>query len=706
MQGDIEFEGRTIRLKEIQARHGDVHLQLDGRVTNAGPQTSIDFRVTSQDMRFDEDLYQSLSEKVKRAWYDFTPEGLAEVDYHYWQTPDGEEGKELTLELKNVAATYKHFPYPLKNLTGKVILRPQQLLIEDVLASYDDGSQIKVVGRVLQREETETVFDVLIQGKDIPVDQQLIQALPEKYGAFFDHLQVDAIDAVSDFDVTVFPDKADKRFLGYSAGIEVKGAAFRYDGFPLPMTEVELAATVTEDVVRLDSFRAQTESGPIHIGQSRLWSQGAEPNRPGVCLALDLKNFDLNETFWDAVDSDALGKLGNFNIRGRVDAKGQLAVNAPKPEQGENDLVIDFRDNPLTWDNSVVGQTSGRLHIRDDGVIFSNFEVVDISPESLPKKHLSERTGRLLSQINPKGKVAIHLKEGFLKTGPRGPEQIDVHAKITANNLSFGEPNIVSGLVGNVQEHFVFDFDSGNLQTTTHYDINQFVFRDRVVTNLSGDLVFDPNSMQLESHEFTATLYDGDVSGTLRVNLPPDEAPGYQLELNYEGVDIQKLLSAVGKTPPQQSSRGSASGRLALEGEIADFSTSRGIFRTEAVDLKMGRQSLLGKILTAVQLKQPEDFVFRQIDVDAAVLGPELIFNQIRMDGNPLIFQGTGRVNIQSRQVELDLASWNRKSEETILDTLARGIGSALWKVEVRGTLDTPEVDAVYLSVLKQPLAF
>jgi hypothetical protein len=329
--------------------------------------------------------------------------------------------------------------------------------------------------------------------------------------------------------------------------------------------------------------------------------------------------------------------------------------------------------------------------------------VEDISPESLPKEHLSEKTGRLLSQIDPKGKVGIHLKDGFLKTGPQGPEQVDVQAKITANNLSFGEPNIISRLDGNVQGHFVFDFDSGNLQTTTRYDINQFFYQDRVVTNLSGDLVFEPNSMQLESHEFNATLYDGDVSGTLRVNFPPDVAPGYELGLDYEDVDIQMLLAAGEKTL-QQSGQGSASGRLALEGEVADFSTSRGIFQTQAVDLKMGRQSLLGKILTAVQLKQPEDFVFSEINVDAAVLGPELIFDQIRMVGNPLIFQGTGRVNIQNRQVELDLASWDRKSEETILDTLARGIGSALWKVEVRGTLDTPEVGAVYLSVLKQPL--
>jgi len=356
MQGNIEFEGRTIRLKQIQARHGDVHLLLDGRVTNAGSQTSIDFRVSSQDMRFDKDLYQSLSERVKKAWYDFTPEGLTKVDYHYWKTPDGEEEKTLTLELKNASATYKHFPYPLKNLTGKVVLEPQQLLIEDVLASYDNGGQIEVDGRVLQQEETEPVFDVHIRGKDISVDQQLIETLPPRYGTFFEHLQTDEIDALADFNVTVFPDKADERFLDYSAEIKVKADAFRYDDFPLQITDVNLVATVTEDVVLLDSFQAQTESGSIYIGKSQLWSQGAEPNQPGICLALDLKGFDLNKTFWDAVDQDARRKLGKLGIRGRVDATGQLAVNTPTAECNINGLVIDCSDNPLTWNDVVLGR--------------------------------------------------------------------------------------------------------------------------------------------------------------------------------------------------------------------------------------------------------------------------------------------------------------------------------------------------------------
>ncbi|OQY04974.1 MAG: hypothetical protein B6I25_06300 [Planctomycetales bacterium 4572_13] len=706
MQGDIEFAGRAIRLKQIQARHGDIHLLIDGGVANFGPEASIYFRVTSDDMRFDDDLYQSLSAKAKKAWYDFAPEGLAETDYYFERMPDGQEKKEVSLKLKNMSAIYKHFPYPLKNLTGKIVLRPGELFIEDVLTNNDNRGQIKVVGRVLQREETESVFDVHILGKAIPVDRQLIRALPKKYGAFFDPLEMDEVEAVADFVVTVFPDKADKRFLDYSAEIGVEADAFSHDEFPLPMTDVELTATVTENVVLLKSFLAQTESGPIRIGKSQLWSQGADPNRPGICLDLDLKGFDLNEPFWAAVGQEMRGKLGNLGLRGRVNATGQLAVNVPKAECAANDLIIDCNDNPLTWNDAVLGRANGRLHIRDDRVTFSGFEVADIPLASLPKERLSENAAGVLTQIDPKGKVSIYLEDGLLKIGPNGPEQIDVHAKVNADELSFGQTDAVSGLGGDCQGHFVFDFETRRWQALVHYDIDQFTYRDRLVTGLSGDLVFDPNSMQLASEGFTAALYDGGVIGNLGIILQPDELPRYQLELNYDGVNIQMLLAAGEKMPSQGVMQGVAAGRLALEGDIGDFSTSRGTFETVVVDLEMGRQTLLGKILTAVQLKRPENFVFSEIDVSAAILGPELVFNHIRMLGSPLIFYGQGKVNFQSRQIDMELASWDQKngSEKTILEALTRGIGSALWKVQVRGTLDTPEVDAVYLSVLKQPL--
>ena len=54
----------------------------------------------------------------------------------------------------------------------------------------------------------------------------------------------------------------------------------------------------------------------------------------------------------------------------------------------------------------------------------------------------------------------------------------------------------------------------------------------------------------------------------------------------------------------------------------------------------------------------------------------------------------------------MELAAWDRGSKEhqNIQDVLARVIGSALWKIEIHGDVDGPDVEAVYLSVIKQPL--
>ncbi|MHC5173049.1 MAG: hypothetical protein ACYSPJ_04725, partial [Planctomycetota bacterium] len=116
--------------------------------------------------------------------------------------------------------------------------------------------------------------------------------------------------------------------------------------------------------------------------------------------------------------------------------------------------------------------------------------------------------------------------------------------KVSADELSFGQTDSVSGLDGYCEGRFIFDFETGKQQAQVQYDIIQFVYRNRLVTELSGDLVLDPNSMQLVSEEFTASLCDGDVTGTLKMDLQPDKSPRYQLELKYESVDRSATILA------------------------------------------------------------------------------------------------------------------------------------------------------------------
>lgn len=707
MQGNIEFQGRVIQLQQLQARHGDVQLQLDGEVINTRPQMTIDICLTSENMRFDEDLYQSLPENIKKTWYDFTPQGQFAVEYCYQQETDGTEEKTLTLEFnKDASAIHKYFRYPLKNLTGKIVLKPGELHIKDVLANDEHAGHIKIFGRIIQHEDAEQVFDVHIQGRKIPLEPTLFQALPKKYDTFFRNIEDDKINGLTNFDVSVFPDKNDERFLDYSAQINVTADAFQYHQFPLLMTEPNLVVTVNQDTVLLNSFYAQSKSGPIRIEQGRLWSQGADPNQPGICLTLDLNNFDLDDMFWDSVGLQLRDKLDQFSLRGPIRAEGQLAINAPQAAASGIDLVVDCNDNALVWGDSVFGKVGGRVHIKDDRALFTDFEVSNLSLELVPKEFVPEKTERLFTQIDPQGTIDIYIKDGFFETARQKPKRADLYAEIRSRGLSLGEAEVVSGLKGYCGGHFAVDFETNDWQTTAHYHISQFMYRNRPVTDLIGDLVFDPNAMQLKSDGFVAKVCGGDATGNLRIHFQPNESPRYQMELTYHDVDVQQFMAAEGEEASRQISRGLAAGRFVLEGRLDDFSTSRGTFETKIADLKMGQQSLLGKVLTAVQLRQPQNFVFTEIDLSAAVLGPELVFNHLRMVGSPLVFYGQGKLNLQDRQIEMELASWNQSqgSEETILETLARGIGSALWKIQVRGTLDEPKVDAVYLSILKQPL--
>ena len=94
---------------------------------------------------------------------------------------------------------------------------------------------------------------------------------------------------------------------------------------------------------------------------------------------------------------------------------------------------------------------------------------------------------------------------------------------------------------------------------------------------------------------------------------------------------------------------------MVLVGRFDGLSQPRGKFTSKILDMKMGRQSLFGKVLTAVQFRRPEDFVFSKIDLSADVRGPELIFDRIRMVGNPLVFHGRGTLNLDSEELDLVL---------------------------------------------------
>jgi len=700
IQGDIELKGRTLYLNNLKGRHGDSILLVNGTVSNFGPQAEIDLRTTSESIRFDEDLYNALKDSAKRLWLAFKPQGAAGLDYRFRRAADGRKDAAVALHLKNASAVYNRIPYLLENLTGTIRIETGRILFENVRASYDDGRSILISGQAEQLQTEDPVFSVYVEGRRIPTDAALREALPEAAQALWNRLE---ISAAADFDIRIQSSPAAKEQFDYTAQVRLQGQRLLYKEFPLAIRDVQLSAEIADDRILLHRLEGRTDNGPVVLSGT-VYPAGRLPQQAGFCLELELRDFDLNEAFWNIAGIEQMP--GKFRLLGRVDVSGRLETNLPETECRGNDLIAVLKESRLAWEDTPLGRLQGRLRIQNETVKLTDFQWQAIPLESLPLDAAGRQVRALYAWARPKGQAGLVVHDGCVRmNSQRKPSGIELNAQVKLEGLSCGAAGQVSLGDGVFSGSAAGDFESQRWEVSGDYVINRLQYRHWLAEHVSGRAAYDPNTMRLKGSNLTAQLYDGAVSGEFQVNLAAGVQPGYLLKLDCQDVPVIKLLEARQPIEPQQQMQGLVSGSLTLQGDFQTPAEPRGRLTAAVVDMKMGRQSLPGKILTAVQLRQPEEFVFSRMDVAAVIRGAELILDDVVMVGQPLIFRGKGRLNLQSRQITMELTAWNRPpaQEDTFLDRLLRGMGAALWRVEVRGDMKDPVVQAVFLSVFRPP---
>jgi hypothetical protein len=105
-------------------------------------------------------------------------------------------------------------------------------------------------------------------------------------------------------------------------------------------------------------------------------------------------------------------------------------------------------------------------------------------------------------------------------------------------------------------------------------------------------------------------------------------------------------------------------------------------------------------------LDKPTDFIFSDITVESYLKGTKIIFEQVYMSGSSTVLQGSGSLNLASGEVDLDFTAFGNimTSEPSMLESLAKGLGSAVVKIEVHGDIDEPDIKVTTLPVFKTPL--
>ncbi|MBN1343270.1 MAG: hypothetical protein JXQ73_11355 [Phycisphaerae bacterium] len=187
--GHIELTP-TQSTARLRGKLNDAACEVVATVTNyAGPleEVGFDIELKADNIRLPEAKdpagarFIQQIEKVRNFFKDFDPHGRTDVDFHLIKSPGRDMGVLLrgTMTSRGCDASYRMFPYRLKNVTGTVRFAEDGIWLEDLAGQR--GSGLVVVSGHVDGPNWYTGFDLHIVGEGVPFDPELYRAVPEKF---------------------------------------------------------------------------------------------------------------------------------------------------------------------------------------------------------------------------------------------------------------------------------------------------------------------------------------------------------------------------------------------------------------------------------------------------------------------------------------------------------------------------------------------
>jgi hypothetical protein len=666
LTGRIDLTEKNAVLNNLRGRHGDTNVTLNGWSKDFGPNWKYQIQLTSDNMALDNDLYNALSAKQEKAWSYFSPSGLAAIDYRLSRWSQTNEKETLVVKLLGVEAAYRHFPYPLKNLSGRLLFAHDGVTVSDVI-SQANGCKITLNGKVTAYTTEQPIYDISVKAKDVPLDSTLFSSLSDKKGDFYNRLNMSGL---ADADIKIFTPElvtAERAVAGqdfgptsFIADVSLKKTSLSWglltekaDDFPLVISDVSAKTIITPDLIQIEDFTGRHNQALVSL-TGRIWP-GNEAQKPSYCLLLHAEQTELNDELISLMPQPLRKIVSELQPKGKVN----LTANLNKTDSGN------YPDYKITVDcpgNSI------------------NFE-----PFTYPVKNV---TGRLTITKN-----IITLE--------------DITATATDNTLITSNISTVkiNGRIMLADDAFSdrLELSAGNITFTA----DSLKIKGKSLTRLKADTYYDPSRKSWITKNLIADCYGGRLAGKFELKRSDEADLEYLLQVGFDNIDLKQFLSDTNLegAPRNNHTSGKMSGLLSVAGRTGESLPYIGRCRLLITDMQVGTLSPLAKPLYVLKLTEPKDFAFRQMLVDSYIKHNRLFLEQLDLSGKALAFNGSGWIDLQSRNADLVLFARGRRlaaAEPSILQSLTEGLGHAVVRMEVTGNVYDPQVTTTILPVVKE----
>ncbi|MFQ6035204.1 MAG: hypothetical protein ACE5NM_05075 [Sedimentisphaerales bacterium] len=648
--GQVDFTGNSAVLNNLSGKHGDVKVTFNGWSKDFGPNQQYQIQITSDNMALDDALQDALSTKQKELWSAFSPSGLAAIDYHLSRRSQTDKKKTLIVELLGAEATYRDFPYLLKNLSGKLSLGRDSITVSDVVSQIN-GGKITFNGKVAQWDTDRPIYYLSIKAHDISFDSTLARKLLAKQSDFYSRFDMTGL---VDAEVTIFTPTEKPGPTSFLADLALKRTSVKVNKLPLrspsarkPLVISDVSAKVilTPDSTSIKSFTGRYDQSLVSLAGGIWHTDKEQPSR--YHLSLNAEQIQLSDDLFGLLPTPVGKMISKWQPKGKINLSAHLNKAAGK-DQLDYQITVDclgdsvnfkqfaypLRDItgrltitnnkvklqnitarptdsvPVTMAPSVI-KVNGQIALADNTFSQGQFELSasDISFSEYLGDALPEGIAPSYQALSPTGRFDLNLEDVKIFKADDGEKYIDFTGTAKFKACHFNISGTRAELKAVLKTKGSYKIGSGFSDGQISLIAENLEIKGKSITSLTADVNYNRHLQSWEASNLIADCYGGRLAGKLQVTPADEGAWEYLLQVGFDNIDLRRFLAAPAKAEAESSqtshTSGTMSGSLSIGARIAPMSSvedrnggSRiGRCRLAIRDMQVGKLSPLAQLL-------------------------------------------------------------------------------------------------------------
>jgi hypothetical protein len=735
-----------LTIKHAEGSNGTTILRAAGSLAlRQSPQCPLDMRLDLVQLDLDQRLQKRTPRRFAELWDVFKPRGQVDAYIHIVrQEENGPVGIGATVVCRDVAATYRHFPYPLEHLSGRLTLEDERLAV-DVHGLI--GERPALLRGTIDHPGPDAKVQLKIQAESVPIDTAFLAALPPDVRKVVDQFHpagsVKALVRVLRTPM-VGPGAKPEGHLVIDADLDLNPRCeITWAGLPYPVRNLTGRLALHPDVWEFKNMRGRNGQALI-TGNGRVQKM-AGPKLPGgeeplkIDLQIQAKNLPFNDDLRKALQPAWQKAWSIINPIGASDVDAQVHIQPGREDvnhisitpRSESSVRLEIHREPQpgidpggTFElrmEKVRGQfdfDNGKVKMSDVNFLFHGapvqFAAGDVVVEDTGRFALAVtdlwvkeiRFDSNLREIMPRlmAEFALRLDDGKAFTA-RGNLQIGWsgvprepawcrwdHALAVFNDNSLRSGVPLEHIQGQLED--VRGWSNGqDLEIHGIVRLASVNVMGQQVSELESPFHLDHGTARLE--DVRGKLLKGKLEGNGAISL--DATPRYHAAVRLSGAQLEDYARTL---PGRQSFRGALSAAIELGGLGNDVRSIQGGGEAHIAEGDLGELPVALRFIDFINsnltlLDSPRTSrktMFDSADIEFRIDHGTAILDPIKFTGSALSLQGKGRRDpLGGLDLRLKVLYGRDRFHLPVVSDLMREASAQFLIVHVMGTPSNPK---------------